>query len=172
MKKYSGFDFPPYAFVPVRNPHPKSNPEGHLYGKDELKPNKIDSNSFINSEEYLYGIDLFNHGFYWEAHEVWESLWNAHNREGNIAEFLKALIRLSAAGVKVKQAQERGIKDHSQAAGKVFEKLLTNTNQDLFLGISLSSLINLTNENINNLDKFVDKKDKDIVFDSFLEIYF
>ncbi|TGQ49534.1 DUF309 domain-containing protein, partial [Mesorhizobium sp. M1C.F.Ca.ET.210.01.1.1] len=26
---------------------------------------------------FRWGIDLFNHGYYWEAHEAWEPLWHA-----------------------------------------------------------------------------------------------
>ena len=44
--------------------------------------------------DYLYGIDLFNHGYYWEAHEVWEGLWVACGRRGPTAIYLQALISL------------------------------------------------------------------------------
>ena len=27
------------------------------------------------STDYLFGIDLFNHGFYCEAHEIWKQAW-------------------------------------------------------------------------------------------------
>lgn len=172
MQRYSSLAFPPYAFVPGRNPHPKSNPEGHSFGKEEVILEKIDPLLFKQSTEYLYGIDLFNYGYYWEAHEVWEGLWNAHKREGHIADFLKALIKLTAAGVKVKQGQDRGINDHSLAAGKIFREILNNTEKDNFLGLSLSMLINFTDNNINKVEKklFADKKDNMIVFDHLLEI--
>ena len=41
--------------------------------------------------DYLYGIDLFNHGFYSEAHEAWEGLWVACGRSGAAATYLQAL---------------------------------------------------------------------------------
>ena len=46
----------------------------------------------------LYGIDLFNHGFYWEAHEAWEGLWIACARRGPTATYLQAFITAAAAG--------------------------------------------------------------------------
>lgn len=163
LYKYTKKEFPPYAFVPGRNPHPKSNPQGHLYGKPEEEYNQIENH--LDSEHYLYGIDLFNHGFYWEAHEVWEGLWNAHKREGYKAEFLKALIKLAAAGVKVKQGQERGILDHSSAAQNIFKTIKNNTQNDIFLGLSLSGLIILIDEikeNVSN-NYYNDKQNTDIV---------
>lgn len=172
MQRYTSLEFPPYAFVPGRNPHPKSNPEGHSFGKVESIPEKLDLLLYKQSVEYLYGIDLFNYGYYWEAHEVWEGLWNAHKREGNIAEFLKALIKLTAAGVKVKQGKDRGINDHSLAAGKIFKDILANTKKDKFLGLSLNKLIDFTDTNIIKVEKklFADKNDNMIVFDQLLEI--
>ena len=56
--------------------------------------------SWSQSHDYLLGCDLFNHGYYWEAHETWEGLWNACGRSGTTADFLKGLIKLAAAGVK------------------------------------------------------------------------
>lgn len=166
--RYTNKELPPYAFVPGRNPHPKSNKDGHLYGKPEEEYKKIDNHS--DSEHYLYGIDLFNNGFYWEAHEVWEGLWNAHKREGFKAEFLKALIKLAAAGVKVKQGQERGIQDHSLAAQSIFKLIKDNTHDDTFLGLSLTSLIKMVDkikENISN-GYYINKQNDDIVLDSLL----
>ncbi|MER9007639.1 DUF309 domain-containing protein [Mesorhizobium sp. M0862] len=29
---------------------------------------------------FRWGIDLFNHGYYWEAHEAWEPLWQTANQ--------------------------------------------------------------------------------------------
>jgi hypothetical protein len=66
--------------------------------------------------EYLYGVDLFNHGFYWEAHEAWESLWHAAGRKGAVAAWLKALIKLAAAAVKLREGNARGVERHATRA--------------------------------------------------------
>jgi GNAT superfamily N-acetyltransferase len=43
-----------------------------------------------------HGIDLFNHGFPWEAHEVWEASWQL-TPEGPERELLRGLIQEAAA---------------------------------------------------------------------------
>lgn len=48
-------------------------------------------------ESWLWGVDLFNHGYWWEAHEAFEGLWHAVGRSGERAGFVQALIHLSAA---------------------------------------------------------------------------
>jgi hypothetical protein len=47
---------------------------------------------------YVHGVDLFNHDFWWEAHEAWEGLWS--RAEGSQRLFLQGLIQLAAALLK------------------------------------------------------------------------
>src|ERR1700686_4737222 len=53
------------------------------------------------------GIDLFNRGDYWEAHEAWEQEWMP-DRKGPDAGFYKGLIQVSA-GCDQQVAQRRGL---------------------------------------------------------------
>src|SRR5262245_16702088 len=77
---------PPYSYVPGLAPHPTSNPQGHSYGMSEPKCQPLNESSYDANAAYLYAIDLFNHGFYWEAHEAWEALWHAAGRRGLAAD--------------------------------------------------------------------------------------
>jgi len=72
------------------------------------------------SRQFLRGVALFNAGYYWEAHEVWEGLWHAYGRRGVLADVIKALIKLAAAGVKVREGQEHGVRTHAGRAAKLF----------------------------------------------------
>jgi predicted metal-dependent hydrolase len=65
------------------------------------------------------GAELFNAGYYWEAHEVWEELWHACGRRGTTADILRALIKLAAAGVKVRERQEHGVRTHAGRAAEL-----------------------------------------------------
>ncbi len=76
---------------------------------DSLAAGDADSN-------FRYAADLFNHGYYWEAHEVWEQLWVAAGRQDAHADFLKGLIKLAAAGVKCRQGQIEGVRRHALRA--------------------------------------------------------
>jgi hypothetical protein len=50
-------------------------------------------------------IQLFDAGFYWEAHERLEAIWNAHGRRGPSAVLMRGLIALCAAAVKRRQGR-------------------------------------------------------------------
>ncbi len=98
--RYSEIPFPPYAFRPGQNPHPRKDPKGHHYGKTEAISPRTSPEGWKKTPLYLYGVDLFNHHYYWEAHEAWESLWKALDPLSNHALFLQGLIQLSASHLK------------------------------------------------------------------------
>ena len=87
--------FPPYRYVPGLLPHPLRSPEGHLYKKEE----HYTASEYWWEDHYLLrGADLFDHRFYWEAHEVWEARWHQVTSEYRI--FLQALIKMAASILK------------------------------------------------------------------------
>ncbi|GIW22395.1 MAG: hypothetical protein KatS3mg068_1402 [Candidatus Sericytochromatia bacterium] len=150
--------FPPYSYIPGVYPHPKNNPQGHSYNKVKEKTSVINNENYSTHKEYIYSLELFNNGYYWEAHEELENIWNSVNRDSYIAEFLKALIKLCASGVKVRQEQEHGIYEHARLAKIIFEKIKVNENLNLLLGLNISDLINFCQYIMNNSDKFKSNK--------------
>ncbi len=121
--RYSTQSLPPYSYVPRHAPHPVSDPRGHLYGQEKPRPEPLDPERWSESEAYRYGVDLFNHGFYWEAHETWESLWLAAGRRGPTAHWLKALIKLSAGIVKLREGSSVGALRHALRVQQLLAEL-------------------------------------------------
>src|SRR5262249_44472963 len=92
--------------------------------------------------EYLEGIELFNAGYYWEAHEAWEPLWHVHGRRGPIADVLKGLIKLAAAGVKVREGRLAGARTHASRAAEALTRARSSAGPSQ-LGLDLDSLVQL-----------------------------
>ncbi len=101
-------------------PHP-SRPGGHSFGHESPPPPPIVDDAWRDSPTYLRAVALFNAGYYWEAHESWESLWLAHARTGPTADALKALIKLAAAGVKLREGRPAGASAHFSRAAELFQ---------------------------------------------------
>jgi len=55
----------------------------------------------------LRGVDLFNSGQYWEAHEVWEAEWTP-DRKGPDSGFYKGLIQVAAGCLHYTRHNRRG----------------------------------------------------------------
>jgi hypothetical protein len=132
---------PPYAYIPGGPwPHPTRSSEGHLFGQDRSTIDPIEQDQWECSSDYKRGVDLFNAGYYWEAHEAWEPLWHAHNRRGPTAAVLQGLIKLAAAGVKVRQGQPHGVRAHAARAAILFARARSEAGPYL-LGLDLNEWI-------------------------------
>ena len=72
--------FPPYRHIPGFTPHPVKDPRGHSYEKEHKRSCNtttlvLPPEKWQNNQQYLYGVDLFNFSYWWEAHEAWEEDW-------------------------------------------------------------------------------------------------
>jgi predicted metal-dependent hydrolase len=121
----------------------------------------------------LYGIDLFNHGYYWEAHEVWEGLWHACGRKGQTADFLKGLIKLAAAGVKVREGKPQGVRSHATRAEALLRLTArrSETAADRYMGLKSTELIQFARNLAHDADEQTARSPDAvrIVFDFILE---
>jgi hypothetical protein len=131
--------FPHYAYIPGRFPHPTADPAGHSFGIIPVLPSRVEPGEWQDCRPYLYGIDLFNAGYFWESHVAWESLWMACGRQGVVADFLKGLIHLAAAGVKALEGKPEGVKSHSSRAAELWRTL--EPGHASFMGFPVGELI-------------------------------
>lgn len=132
--------FPAYAHEPGITPHPTRDAQGHSYGVPEPDLPPLDPADPLASDDFLFAFDLFNHGYFWEAHVGWEGLWHAHGRTGDVADVLKALIRLTAAGVKAKSGTNGGVRGHCEGAAELLDGVRQRSGARWLLGIDLAEL--------------------------------
>lgn len=128
---------PEYTYVPGKHPHPTSDVRGHSYGV-EIDVDQFDPLGWDQCTAYLFGIDLFNFGYYWEAHEQWEAVWIHAGRRGMVSDFLKGLIKLAAAGVKAREGRQAGVRRHARRAGQLLAQV--KHAQPTMLGLELEPL--------------------------------
>jgi len=95
--RYSDLPLPPYRYVAGSTPHPTRDPGGHSFGVERGTQPAFDPESWRSSQQYLRGVDLFNHAFWWEAHEALEDCWRAVGRRSETGLFLQGLIQIAAA---------------------------------------------------------------------------
>jgi uncharacterized protein len=114
--------FPRYAYLPGKHPHPVRDPLGHSYRSD---PVTVAVGEALGSDVFRWGIDLFNHGYYWEAHEAWEPLWHAAKQRAQHRLFFKGLILLAASGVKIREGKRAAAVRHAGRAAALFRQVVT-----------------------------------------------
>jgi predicted metal-dependent hydrolase len=139
--RYTRRPLPPYRFLPFQGsatlPHPRNDPAGHSYHANEEYLSSFVPDDGVTCEPHLYGIDLFNHGYFWEAHEAWETVWlAAGGRETVCGLFVQGLIQLAAAQLK-RVIGPPGAAESLTATA--CEKLAVA--EGVFLGIEVAALI-------------------------------
>ena len=96
-----------------------TDPNGHSYNDDEDYLPSFTSADWPTCEPYLYGIDLFNHGYWWEAHEALETVWLAAGQKSTLCgTFLQGLIQLAGAQLKRFIDEPRGAQSLTRSAVK------------------------------------------------------
>ena len=133
--RYTERAFPPYRFVPGKSPHPTRDPAGHSYHEHPEPLATFDTAQWQNCQEYLYGIDLFNQGYWWEAHEALEALWVAAGRETETGQFLQGLILIAVAHLKMFQ----GFDDVARRMAGEGLDMVKRVN-GIYLGIDVAAL--------------------------------
>jgi len=142
IPRYSQRSFPRYRYVPTLHPHPVIDPKGHSYKKEEEKPEYLPPEKWKQNDHYLYGVDLYNHGYWWEAHEAWETLWLTTQKTDLEGQFLQGLIQFSAALLKLYSGSNRGFENLFREANKRLQfciKELSEQNRKQLMGLDLEA---------------------------------
>jgi len=139
VHRYTQTPFPPYRYLPTVNPHPGIHPEGHSFGRPELTVKFSPPQEWKKNQAYLYGVDLYNHGFWWEAHEYWEAVWMTTPKLDIYGQFLQSLIQYSAALLKLYGENLQGFKKLYGEAKKRMDFCRENLakTQRHFMGLDL-----------------------------------
>jgi predicted metal-dependent hydrolase len=138
LPRYTQKPFPPYRYLPFQAdiPHPRNNPKGHSYGEEEAYISDFNEPDWPACETYLYGVDLFNQGYWWEAHEAWEALWLAAGRETPAGQFLQGLIQLAGAQLKRFTHARRGAQLLTESSCQKLSAFKV-----IYLGIAIAPLL-------------------------------
>ena len=99
---------PAYRYLPGLFPHPTHHPDGHSFGCPEPVAIPLPPERWRENDAYLYGVDLFNRRYYWEAHEAWEAFWHTCDKSRTQGLFIQGLIQLAAALLRGYMGTERG----------------------------------------------------------------
>ena len=106
-------ELPAYTFIPgSTTPHPYRHPEGHSYKKKSPTSKPLADETWADNRSFLLALDLFNVGYYWEAHECWEATWHSVPRDTSFSLALQGLIQSSAYLLKAHMA-------HKEAAARL-----------------------------------------------------
>ncbi len=115
-----------------------------LEAAKQAAPPRFDPADWEQNLPYRYGWRLFEAGFYWEAHEVWECVWLAAPPNSRERLLLRSLIQFANAKLKQAMGQERAVaRLAGELAGLLAEPGLRGAP---VMGVSAAELSRLLNE--------------------------
>ncbi len=97
------YRLPAHAHVPGTGSEPDLAPLERI--KQTGLPG-VDADDWRGNVAYRYGWSLFDAGFFWEAHEIWEPVWHACAPNSRERLLLRALIQLANARLKQKMGKD------------------------------------------------------------------
>ena len=130
--RYTKISLPDKKYSPGQGVHPKKAPQQFHIPELPSDEATFSVNTWKNSQRYLYAIDLFNYGYWWEAHEVLEELWIKTGKTSFTGIFIQGIIQISATLLKKSQSTPNSA---SQLESKGLSKLRLRSG--VFLGIDV-----------------------------------
>jgi hypothetical protein len=112
------------------------DPVRHSY--HHVDPLPVAAEASLDSDIFFWGLDLFNHGYYWEAHEAWEDPWQVADTGGSLRTLFKGLILLAAAGVKIREGKHDAAMRHTSRAAVLLRQLMKGPHRVLERALGMS----------------------------------
>jgi uncharacterized protein len=122
-------ELPSRAFVPGKTRRPER--------AESVTRESIGAERWRDDEDYLFGVDLYDAGFLWEAHEAWERVWRASADELQRT-YLQGLIQCAAACLRLAMEEPGGAPRLARAAGEKLE-LVARRAPDRYMGLDVAA---------------------------------
>jgi len=142
--RYTTKPFPPYRFISGATPHPTLDPRGHSFRRPgETTPSTrwVAPADWASSCQYLYAADLYNHGYWWEAHEAWEELWQQAEKAATQGRFLQGLIQVSACHLKLHISRREGVKRLLDSSMGYLDGVCREIDEAVYMGVDVADFV-------------------------------
>lgn len=102
----TSLELPRWIFTPGETPEPD---DAALSRAKALVPARFDEFVPFDHPALRYGFALNDVGFFWEAHEILEAVWQAAPKGGRDRILLRACIQIANAGLKNRLGRARAV---------------------------------------------------------------
>ena len=91
-------------------------------------------------QRFLFAVDLFEHRFYWEAHEAWEAMWHSAEHDTPLRDLLQSLIQFAAAVLQHHMGRQSGAEHLFRRADSRLQTWINEGHQSIY-GIRIQGTI-------------------------------
>ena len=133
VPRYIDLPLPEWRCIPVHAAVPDRT---RLDPVTASVPDRLEPADAAAHPAFLFGIDLFNNGYFWEAHEVWEPCWMALAPNSRERTGCQALIQGANACLKLRFGWRKAFLRLSGEVARLAQE--AGAGRDLVLDIDLN----------------------------------
>ena len=151
---------PGYKHLPGKNARPV---DGLLEAIAETASAVTKDASYRSNAAWLYGIRLFNNGFYWEAHEVLETVWNNAAPNSREKHLVQGVIQMANAQLKASLEQTKAADRLQKLAAECITRAYARGISDCATDVSEELLLGLECKEMQTATARCDQRDVVII---------
>lgn len=133
---------PLHRHVPGQNARPV---DGYLESIAALAPTTTSNDTAAQNRTWLFGLKLFNCGYYWECHEVLEAVWLNSPPNSRERFLLQGVIHLTNAALKSTMQRESAVRRLLLLASECFDRAFPDA-EGVLMGLRFDELSLLTSK--------------------------
>ncbi len=103
-------------------------------------PARTDAGNWMQNPTWLYGWRLLAAGYYWEAHEAWEPVWQRATPNSRERLLVQATIQLANALLKRRTGRDRAAVRLLDHAGRLLRELYGRGGGPSLMGVDVAAL--------------------------------
>jgi hypothetical protein len=92
---------------------------------------------------------LYNHAYWWEAHEEWEGIWKSFDKGTVPRQFLQGLIQVSACHLKLFLGHRDGVARLRWTSAEHLSAAIVDLPETEFMGLDVAVFLDLTQAYFN-----------------------
>ena len=140
---------PSHAYLPGQNPR---HPDGFLDHVKHAAPAETRNDNSSSNQAWMYGLRLIEHGFYWEAHEVLETVWLNAPQNSRERHLVQGVIHIANAALKQKMSKPSAAKRLYRLAATCLQEAFPGQRDSRLMGLHKNRLKSaIADENARDL---------------------
>ena len=144
---------PPYRHIPGSNQRPDT---AFLESVAQQAPAITGDSGAASNIAWLYGVRLFNEGFYWESHEVLESVWMSAPPNSRERHLLQSVIQLANARLKHLMGRQQAQVRLQQLALESARRAFPVRMSERLMGIDFTQLCKLAEVELSQIQSGIE----------------
>ncbi|NKB53421.1 MAG: DUF309 domain-containing protein [Rhizobiaceae bacterium] len=136
-KSANSLKLPPFAYVPGRG---KRHEEDFLDHVKAIAATETRNSNAASNRAWLFGLRLIDQAYFWEAHEILETVWLRAAPNSREKSLVQGVIHLANAALKLKMGRPEAAEKLFALADQCISEAFVGWTEDGLMGLDKANL--------------------------------